>query len=481
MAESPELAFDCAISCQFKPRYLAEQVSKSTVFLISCDGFTPSEGFAPSAFSVLFALLDGPACNVLAPYKHVQVNDALLKMIRAMARANFALGDIAFLANARSNHGALPDYGYLLLGDPELTVAQQPDQVLPPPKHVATAVGVLVQAFVRPGQAALSLRIPLVQTDQPLALLPVSDNLRDAAALFAIGTAPGNAEIDVTLFDAETLPEGLIEFAVVAAQRVAPEALARAAARLQKVRVFDAILGAKRHSADPLAQVVELLQMAAAFPRLIETMRGQSQMLHLDALIEAQFAQAQRALADALFAALGEQRLWISQEYGKLFACVARAGPDHDSTCPHCAHHVTTWRYDDPLTGLDSRHMQICDRCGIIADAPIANPIILTVATIGSLRTRHVPVMARITNSGVMPVGVSLVVQMNRWQLEDITAKNCRFDVELAPGESIDHCTTLQLPSPFQDDVLAIQAFAVTDQLDLVFASQKVMAAVRPR
>lgn len=481
LAESPDAAFDCGVGCQFKPRYRAEQVSKRTVFLISCDGFTPSNGFAAAEFGVLFGLLDGPACNILAPYKHVQVNDALLTMIKAMARANYPLGDIAALANACCNPGSLPDYAYLILGDPELAVAQQPGPEVPPPEHVVTAAGVLVRAFIRPGQAALSVRIPVVKTDQPLALLPVSDNLRSAASLFAFGTVPGQDEIDVTLFDADSLPEGSIEFAVVAAQRAAPEALARASARLQKVRLFDAILGAESHSAELRAQLTELLQMAAAFPRPIETVRGQTRMLHLEAMIEAQFVRLQRALANALLEALAEQRLWISQEYGKLFACVARAGPDHDGTCPHCALHVTAWRYDDPLTGLPSRHMQICDRCGIIADAPLDNPITLTVATIGSLYTRQVPVKTRITNAGLEPIGVSLVVQMNRWQLDGIAAEDSRFDVELPPGESADHCTTLHLPSPFQDDVLAIQAFAVTDQLDLVFASQKVLAAVRPR
>jgi hypothetical protein len=481
LAESPEAAFDCGVGCQFKPRYRAEQVSKRSVFLISCDGFTPSDGFAAAEFGVLFGLLDGPACNILAPYKHVQVNDALLTMIKAMARANYPLGDIAALANACFNRGLLPDYAYLVLGDPELAVAQQSGPEVPPPEHVVTPAGVLVRAIIRPGQAALSVRVPVVRIDQPLALLPVSDNLRSAAPLFAFGTTPGQDEIDVTLFDADSLPEGSIEFAVVAAQRAAPEALARASARLHKARLFDAILGAECHSADLRAQLAELLQIAGAFPRLIESVRGQAWMLHLDAVIEAQFARLQRGLADALLGALAEQRLWISQEYGKLFACVARAGPNHDAACPHCAHHVTTWRYDDPLTGLTSRHMQICDRCGIIADAPRDNPITLTVATIGTLHTRHELVKIRIANGGMEPIGVSLVVQMNRWQLDGIAAEDCRFDGKLAPGESIDHCTTLRLPSPFQDDVLAIQAFAVTDQLDLIFASQKVLAAVRPR
>lgn len=481
LAATPAAGFDCGAGCQFKPRYRADQVRKSTVFLVSCDGFTPSDGFAPSAFSLLFGLLDGPVCNILAPYKHVQANAALLTMIKALARANYPLGEIAFLANGRANRGVLPDYGYVVLGDPELTAIARPPEPAPPPETVETAQGALVRAVIRPDQTALTVRLAVPHTDQPLALVPVSDNLRAGAPLFTIGALPGRTEIDVSLFDAAPLPAGLVEFAIVAAQPADPAILARTVAQLQNCRLFAAILEAEDTSADLQAQLWHLLHSAAAFPRLIEAAHGQALMLQLDALIATRLAQVQRALADSLLAALATQRLWISQDYVKLFACVTRAAADSDSSCPHCTQHVTTWRYDDPLTNLPSRHMGICDRCGIIADAPVVNAIQLAVETIGSLRRRDVPVTARITNTGTVPAGASLVVQMNRWQIDGIGATDCRAEFMLGPGETREHCATLHLPSPFQDDVLAIQAFAVTDQLDLVFASQKVMVAVRPQ
>lgn len=481
LAAPADAAFDCEVGCQFKPRYLADQVAKDTVFLISCDGFTPSDGFAPPAFSLLFGLLDGPVSTILAPYKHVQANAALLTMIKALASASYPLGEIAFLANGRSNYGMLPDFGYLVLGDPERTVAPHAHGPAASPEIVSTPLGVLVRTAVRPNQAALTIRLPAPPIDQPLALVPVSDNLRSTAALFAIGTTPGQREIDVTLFDPVALPAGVVEFAVVAAQRAEPAMLAEASARMQGCRLFAAILGAADGSADAQARLWELLHLAVAFPRLIESTNGQARMLQLGALVAAQCTQVQHALADALLAALGTQRLWISQEYVTLFASVTRAGTDHDGDCPHCANYVTTWRYADPLTSLPSRHMRICDRCGIIADAPMENPLVLAVDTIGSLRTCDAAVITRVTNRGAAPLGVSLAVQMNRWQSDGIVGTDCRIDLELAAGQTVAHSTTLHLPSPFQDDVLAIQAFAVTDQFELIFASQKVTTMVRPR
>ncbi|MER9680380.1 hypothetical protein NKJ23_13755 [Mesorhizobium sp. M0184] len=473
--------FNCGIDCPHANRLEADRIGARIVLLVSCDGFTPSGGLAPSDFSLLFRLLDGPAASILAPYKHIQANESLIVMVEAMARSGYSLGEIADAVNARSNRQMLADPAFLVLGDPEISVIPGPPSERHPPEIVETPQGLLIRARCGPAQRALRLSLPVWPAKSPLAVLPVDDALRAADRLFAIGMRPGSERVDLVLFDEDPLPEGRLEFALVEAAKADPSVIAETVRQLDGCRLFDAVLDSTGPTTVASHSLRKLLRAAAAFPRPIENLLGQSRVLHLPSLIRSHMMAMQTALADALLEALAEQRLWISQKYCDLFARVVRAGAPWDGYCPHCSNHVTTWLYEDSLTRLATRHVLICDRCGIISDAPAGSLIEIAFDTVGTFRRNRQDLAIRVRNRGGVRIRLSLAVQINAWRSTNVGGSDCRVDFELEPADTCTHRATLNLPDGFPDDVLSIQLFCVTEALELSFVSQKVVSIVRPR
>jgi hypothetical protein len=471
--------FDCGIDCPHANRLEASRISARNVLLISCDGFTPSGGLAPNDFSLLFRLLDGPAVSILAPYKHIQANESLVVMVESLACSGYSLGEIANAVNVRGNRDTLADPAFLVLGDPETSVVLVPERH--PAEIIETARGLFVRVRCEPKQQALTLRLPAWPAHGPLAVLPIDNSLRAADPLFAIGTRLDSDLIDLALFGQHPLPEGVFEFAIVEAAKADPLVTAEAVRRLNSCRLFDAILGSREFATTDAHSLRELLQSATAFPRPIESILGQSRVLHLATLIRSRIMMMQASLADALFEVLAEERLWICQKYCDLFARVVRAGPSSDGNCPHCSSGLTAWLYEDTLTSLASRHVLICDRCGIISDAPIGCLIDIFFETIGTLRGNRQDIVVRIRNRGEEAIRLSLAVQINAWRRAGVTGSNCRGDFQLDASEIHTHHATLYFPDGFPDDVLSVQVFCVTELLDLSFASQKVVSIVRPR
>ena len=471
--------FDCGIDCPYDNRLAADRIRARIVLLVSCDGFTPGGGLAPSDFSLLFRLLDGPAVSILAPYKHIQANESLIVMVEALARSGYSLGEIADTLNARGNRDMLADPAFLVLGDPEISVERGPKRH--PPEIVETARGLVVRTGCGPAQRALTLSLPAWPADSALAVLPIDDTLRAANWLFAISMRPGRDRVDVTLFGEDPLPGGCLEFALVEAVKADPSVIAETVRRLDGCRLIDAVLD----GAEPVAMATQslrrLLRAAAAFPRPIEDALGQNRVLHLSTLIRSRMTAIQAAVADSLLEAMANQRLWISQKYGDLFDCVLRAGAPWDGDCPHCSNHVTTWLYEDSLTRIASRHLLICDRCGIISDSPAGSPIEIDFETIGTLQRSRQDLTIRVRNRGDSAIRLSLAVQVNAWRSANVGGSDSRVDLELVAAGTHTHRATLDLPDGFPDDVLSVQLFCVTEALDLSFFSQKVISMVRPR
>ena len=116
------LDFDCWKNCPYDNRVQGKEVPAHAVLLLSCDAFTLADGLAPPQFNLLLSFLDGMAATVLAPFKHVQFNEGLILLANALLKGGFSVGGIAKRLNDRARAGSLPDYAYLVLGDPELTM-----------------------------------------------------------------------------------------------------------------------------------------------------------------------------------------------------------------------------------------------------------------------------------------------------------------------------------------------------------------------
>jgi len=226
--------------------------------------------------------------------------------------------------------------------------------------------------------------------------------------------------------------------------------------------------------------VRDILNMAAAFPRPIELAVGQQVMLHFEMLMTDRVADLRRTACDNILEALGTRRIWISQEYADLFADVRRAGPEYDQGCSHCGNEAIAWLYEDRITILPQRHVLICNRCGIVSDAPVGSTLSVFFPTIGTLRSMTEPVDIQVTNTADTKTQVSLAVQLNAWKTQCSDGTGCRIDLDLAPGETRIHTAELHFPKGFQDDILSVQLFIINEPLETSFYSQKVQSIVRP-
>jgi hypothetical protein len=479
-APSAPDAFDCGRDCPMENRVDAGAVAASAILLMSCDAFSPSEGLAPSDFSLLFRLLDGQPCAVLAPFKHVQANKPLVLMMEAMARTGCTLGEIAHRINARANIGTLPDYGFLVLGDPEITVVGRDGRDCGAVKITETSGAVVVLTELDGGRHAFTATVPALDDAAPLAVLPISANSRPPDIFFALGWSGDAGTMDVTLFRKDPFEPGPFEFAVMPAYQPDDGELERGRVALRRARLLTHIFGACEALATAETALRGLLTMACAFPCPIEFAVGQQIMLNLDSFMAERAADLRRSACDRILEALATRRIWISQEYADLFADLRRAGPAHDCACPHCGNEAVAWAYADRITHLPSRHVSICSRCGIISDVPAHTPLRVAFPTIGRFRTREEPVEVRVTNTADTPAAVSLALQLNEWRTQGLSGAGCRVELEIDAKQTRTHTARLHFPERFHDDILSVQLFLVDQSLDLLFFSQKVQSTVCP-
>ena len=211
---------------------------------MSRDAFSPSEGLAPGDFRLLFRLLDGQPSAVLAPFKHVQANDALPLMIEAMARNGCTLGEIAYRVNARANVGTLPDYGFLVLGDPEITVVGCDGRDADAVKITKISGAVAVLTEFGAARRAFTATVPAIDGGAPIAVLPISANSRSLDIFFALGRLGDAETMDVTLFRKDPFEPGPFEFALMPAYQPDDGELERGRVALRRARLLSHIFGA---------------------------------------------------------------------------------------------------------------------------------------------------------------------------------------------------------------------------------------------
>ncbi len=470
--------FDCGRCCPIVNRIDAASITATTVFLMSCDGFTPADGLAPQDFSLLFRLLDGNTAAVLAPFKHIQANEPLVILIEAMARTGYPIGEIAHILNARTNGGALPDPGFLVLGDPALCVVARDGPVIGSVSATETPRGLVLRGDLGNGCRAVTLTVQQPDDAGALAVMPMTENMRADRCYFTLGVGTGG-QMDVTLFRDGEFAEGQTEVALMPAARVADDALRNGAVSLDRVHLIKAVFGTDAKLEQAILDLRGLLVAGAAFPRPIEAISFQQTLLQFDAAWNQRLAVLRAAAADQALAALAKKRVWISQEYTEFFPDVRRAGPERDHLCPYCGNGAVVWRYTDRVTDRTPRDLSICNRCGIIADVPISFRVVAQMDGVGTATSSKTPIEVNLTNRGDRACGVSLALQVNEFESADVTATSGRVDLELAPGECSTHRVELTFPKGFQDDILSIQLFLIDDDMELSFFSQKVRAAIR--
>jgi hypothetical protein len=124
-----------------------------------------------------------------------------------MALTGYTLGDIAHLINARANVGSLPDYGFLVLGDPEISVSTVTVEMRRHQDHRASNA-LVVRAGLDGGRRAFTATVPAVDAGVPLAVLPISANSRSPSTFFALGWSAEAGTMDVPLFREDAFEAG---------------------------------------------------------------------------------------------------------------------------------------------------------------------------------------------------------------------------------------------------------------------------------
>ncbi|WP_162901651.1 DUF1631 domain-containing protein [Breoghania sp. L-A4] len=473
--------FDCTRNCPYDNRFAAREIPAHALLLLSCDAFTLADGLAPPGVNLLMSLLDGMAASVLAPFKHVQFNEGLILLAGALLKGGFSLGGIARRLNERARNGTLPDPAYLVLGDPELTMAAQDPIVA---ARVAPEPGGLVLELRSNGAPALETTIAYDPDDTdgplpPLALEPLGETLRDPDIFYTLTPRPAARALTITLFARDRLPKGPLLFRVEQAARLGPVDHDDILGRLNRLSLISEIGLDNRAARCAKASILSFLRAAAGFPRPVELAMGQSMVRNIDALVAADFKSLRRASLRAMLEELEHKRVWISQRYAHAYPHIARAGPRADGVCPHCAEHTTCWRYEDTCLHFPPRRLWVCNQCGIIADVPAEPTATIALATVAALPAPTQRQTFTIANCTQDPLGIGYCLHFNAWGQLGIKADGNIGEATLAPGEEIERTATFHFPEGFPDDVVSMQFFAMTDAMDLYFLSQKMRAQVR--
>lgn len=478
--------FDCEPGCPHNRRVRASEVPAHAVVLLSCDAFTLAGGLAPPAFNVLLNFLNGWTGAVLAPFKHVQGNPGLRLLANALIHSGASLGAVAQRLNTVSRFDGRPDFSYLVLGDPELVASS----AAPPPRGAVVAAasadgiafaceagGAHAVEVTLPGDAVRAL---LAQAGTRPALQPLCESLRRPDLCFALRWLPHATALNVIVFGNGPLPDGPLVLRLVPTRGLAPQQRRAALKQVRRLRALASLDFLAPAARTFESRALSTLRAAAAYPRAVELMQGDAIVCGLPAILADEFRSARHDLVQAIRDEMATKRLWISQIYAAALPVVRRlAAAEPAAGCAICGGGVTRWSYEDGCGELPARRLGICERCGIVADAPAAAELELALAPCNVLTgPAHRQVFA-IRNRSRRVLEVSLLHQFNQWRQLGIEADPAISDWTLQPGQQAVGEAVFRFPTDLGDDILQMQLFGLTDRFDLCFAGQKVKSMLR--
>lgn len=476
-------SFDCEPRCPHSKRVRASAVPAHAVFLLSCDAFTLGDGLVPPEFNVLLNFLNGWAGTVLAPFKHVQGNVGLRILTNALIHSGHSIGEIAQRLNGVARFDDVPDYSYLVLGDPDL-VAKADAQPSRAPVADLRSSDALDVACDAKGAYAVEVTIPagvvgeILGTEEAnLALEPRSETLHRPDIYFALRWLPGREALGVVIFSNEALPEGPLIFRLGAARRLDEHEQRTALDRLGRLNALASLSFLAPAVRAIEGQILSILRTAAAYPRAVELVQGHAIVRAIGPIMANEYRGARRGILQAVLDEMASARVWISQSYAAAYPLVRQAAPAE--ACPHCGSGLTAWSYQDGGTGLPERIVAVCNRCGIIEDRPAAGELEITLATCRSLGARTLRQDVSLCNRSARAIELTLLHQFNQWRQLGIEADPAIAELTLAAGERVERSVLFRFPADLHDDVQQMQFFALTDRFDLHFAGQKVTSTIR--
>jgi len=478
--DGQELAFDCRPTCPHANRIPAGSVPVQHLLISSCNTFTLGDGIVGPQFSLLFRMLSGWCCSVMAPFKHALSGPAIPLLTDALARSGFSLGASTERLNSIAPYGARPDPAYVLFGDPETVIMAPAGE---PHKPSATVIGdSLAVAGELNGRCAAEWSLPEASLDAvarknggQLALVPLCDSLRSPDVYFAFRQEPAAGSWSLVLFSGRELPRTRAQLALTGAAGISPQLHARALEAIRALYQLQAVgipIGQIQHAEE---NIISQLRFGAGYPRLVEFAIGETVIRNMAAILDAQFTEARHEVLRQLVE-LTADRLWISQSYGRHYSSVRRE-PSGSVPCPYCACETTQWRFDDDCTGRPARTLVICARCGIIADHPTERELAVRIEKVGELPLDGVTVGVSVTNRAERTLKASVAAQFHEWRGLGVSADAGLFTFELAPGETLTRDFVFNFSKPFGDYMQDIHVFTLTEDFALSCFTQKMTSA----
>ena len=477
-----ETRFDCEPGCLYPRRVRSSEIPVHTVIVLSCDTATVGDGIAPPEYNVLLNLLHGFCTGVIAPCKHAQINEGNALLADALVRAGYSLGVITARMNSVSAFGTAPDYPYVLVGDPDVVIV--PSELRTPSVALHPEAGGLTVECESLAGPLIDCRIPhaaLGAAASAPALIPISEELRSSDVHFTWRTVPGTDELGLLIFGHRDFPRAPLRFRLQAALPVTT-AQRQMAGEIERGLRNLVLFGFKPQDLQAMVDIaLAEIRLLCAYPRPIEVATAGALLPHLDALLQHRAASARHAVLKQMILMLSDDGVWISHLYMQFYPKIARvAAPEgFDGWCRICDNSLTLWRYEDACTGLRPREVAICPRCGIVAD--YAWPIDFQILhdRIPVLEESHPNLLLKVRNRSARRMDASFFLQANYWKEQRIAVDPIMVDATLDPGEEREITMKLTMDSTMPDDLLALQAFVLTDTFDLSCFTRRLLTLRR--
>lgn len=478
--------FDCERQCPHRKRVRSSAVPAHAICALSCDAFTLGDGLVPPEFNILLNFLNGWASTVLAPFKHVQGNMGLSVLANALIHSGYSIGEVAQRLNAVCRLDDVPDYSYLVLGDPDVV-----------PKSGATRSDTLVatarshdglDVACEAGQAsALEIVIPFQEvlevfgsSARRLAVEPLSESLQSPDIYFSLRHTPDAAALSICVFGKNALPVDTLVFRLIVAEGFSDHDRKMAFDHLKHLNALANIEFLIPTVRSTEAQILSTMRTAIAYPRAIELLQGHAIVRGIASILTNEFRSARQDILHAILDEMACKRIWISQIYAPAYPIV-RQLDTRNGICDFCGNALTAWSYQDGFTDLFDRTVVICDRCGISEDRPAAAELEIKLATCQSLTSVTHRQAFSVRNRSTRTIELSLLHQFNEWQQLGIEVDPGIEEFTLAAGEQVDKSAVFRFPPDLPDGLLQMQFFALTDRFCLQFVGQKVKSVVRAK
>jgi hypothetical protein len=469
--------------CREASHVPARRLAAHTLLVLSCDLFTPADGLAPRANCLFYDLLAGWPNNIVAPYKHAQINNGFAILTDGLVRAGYSLGEITAVLNRIAPHGAEADPAYLLFGDPDMRILPDAANRTAP---VELEPGLRdVTVFARPrGRRVIDCVIPRdgrLRLDEGAIVAPVPQSDGLTAADILVATLPNDPDGTRFLVASRSeLPDETFSLRIAPVNGLAAADHADLSKRIARLGFLESLGVAPRVVSELRQRLLAPMRNAASYPRALDLMLGAAVAHYLLPLLAEELAAIRRAALTELCALIATERSWFSHRYRAVFPIQQRiAVVESESQCAECGNAIARWRSDDPAGEAEPRTRDICERCGLIADRPLDFPAIVAFDVHGGITGpvhRHT---FSVANTSDRAISFSLAAQFNEWASLGIEADPQIVDMELPAGATESVAINLTFNKTHPIDLISLHCYVMTDRCDVAAFTRRAVIDAR--